>query len=134
EESKTYFLTHVKPFLNRARKFDGLQQLIICLSEVYERQEINSDDTCESTIANYVLYRFLEMLDVQFTMCIEDALRDKFENLAVDNQYETYTFNYLEILREPSKIFEYYTEDMSIIVEDDLNKIEKFISNLEPDN
>ncbi|HBM4526175.1 TPA: hypothetical protein LWO25_002695, partial [Listeria innocua] len=70
----------------------------------------------------------------QFTMCIEDAVRDGFENLAADNQYETHTFNYLEILREPSKIFEYYNENMAIIVEDDLNKIETFISNLETDN
>lgn len=128
DESKNYFLESIQSFIEHMKELNGTEQLAFGLSSVYTLQEMNDKQEVSSTIENWTLLRFLEMLEVEFNEVTSDLSYDLFQKIAT-NKYETEcAIDYEYCIAHPEKLAPLLnTSSVGQMIKDDLTKIDSFI-------
>ncbi|MFB5761423.1 nSTAND3 domain-containing NTPase [Paenibacillus medicaginis] len=127
EECSEYFLSKIQPFIEKMKILNGTDQLAYGLFSVYESQEMSNRQEVDTEINDWVLLRFLEMLEVSFIEVTSDLSYELFQMIATTKTESESTINYEYCLAHSEKLAPLLNSSVEQIIEDDLIKIDDFI-------
>ncbi|KJD42704.1 hypothetical protein QD47_26750 [Paenibacillus terrae] len=127
DESKYYLYRSINPFIERMKELNGTEQLAFGLFSVYSHQEMNNEKEVTSTINDWILLRFLEMLEVEFIEVATDLSYDVFQKIATSKSETECTIDYEYCLTHSEKLTALLNDSVEQIIKDDLTKIDNFI-------
>ncbi len=126
DESKDYFFRNIRPFIEQMKELSGTEQLAFGLFSLYTIQEMSNEKEVTSTINDWVLLRFLEMLGVQFMEVITDLSYEVFQKVATSKSETAYLIDYEHCLMHSENLAPILNESVEQIIKDDMIKIENF--------